>query len=161
MRLDTWVDYMPPPGSRYRLHYVPDRPGTIPDVAIFKRALDARPSVAVGAVTTNKADNSITAEVAIYVGDAPLITVLGRSISDGAEFWNMEFVERTDDGVPSGVGVVVGSIIDRLFDPLQTATTAAAEAARGTVATVKRVGLPATGLLAVAVVAFLVARARA
>jgi len=157
MILEDWAGYVPSPGSRYRVHYVPDNHGAEPDLSIIGRTLDARPGVALKSVAA-EGSRGVVADLVIYLGDAPLLSALGTYVSDGAEFWSVAGVERTDDGVPSGAGVTLGRLLDAALDPFQDATSAARTAVTETAQAVRRVGIPTGLIIGAAIVGFFLAR---
>lgn len=160
MRLEGWAEYQPPPGSRYMVHYVPDLHSQAPDLNAFARSLDNRANVQVHSVDA-EGNAGVVADVTLWAGDQLLLGVLGAYHSDGSDkFWKVAAVDRTDDGVPSGIGIFVGQVLDSLLDPVEDIGSAAKEATGETLAKVARVGIPTVGLVGIAVGAFLLARAR-
>lgn len=160
MRLESWSDYVPPPGSAYRVHYVPDGHSLEPDVNTMNRALDRRPGVAVDRMDVENPElRTVVADIRTFVGDSSLLTIIGTFLSDGVAFWRIDYVERTDSGVPGVLGVTVERVMDAILDPVEDISTAASESVVETVRSVKKVGVPGIGIAAVAVVGFLIARA--
>lgn len=159
MELPNWIEYIPPPGTQYRIEYAPEGGHTTPpDLSVFKRVLDRRQGIDVRGVVHNASDNRIMADVRIYVGDMPLLSVLGTFVSDNANFWRIVKVTRTDDKVPSGVGITVGRVLDRVFDPIEDVGSAAYQAGLETVQTVRKVGVPTAAIVGAVILGFFVAR---
>lgn len=155
MILEGWAQYVPSPGSRYRIRYVPDGHNAEPDIPPMKRALDARPAVAVHEMSAQ--GSIVTAEVSVYIGDMPLLTVFGTNLSDGDRFWRVDTVERVDEG-GSRLTATTGRITDAILDPIEDFGSALRETTRDTVSSVRKVGFPSVVVLVVAAIAFFVAR---
>lgn len=148
MRLTGWAEYVPPAGSRYRVHYFADGHTNKPDLASMSRALDHRQGVRLLSMIAVGGGYNADAEVSILTSDMPLLSVLGTFLSDGGGyFWKIREVERIDDGVPSGAGLVVEKMRDIVDDPVQDVAVAATVAVRETATAVKKVGFPSLLLI--------------
>ena len=162
MRLEGWAEYLPPPGSRYTVVYRAEnalRSGE-PDLNAFERSLDRRSGVNVRSVAYTPSSRTnpgglISADIEIFLGDTPMVTAIGNYHSDGEDFWMVHTVDRNDGNVPK-TPIGVRQVLDAALDPIQDIFSAGKQAVVETTHTVAKVGVPSFGIVAAAVIAFLV-----